>query len=305
MSLVFTAATSRVQVLVQAIRPRTLSMAFSPVLLGAAFAFAETGSIMVWPVLCCLVAAVGIQIGTNLFNDAADGARGHDGAGRIGPARVTGSGLMVPAEVQRLGVVSFAVAIAAGLATLVVGGLPILLLGIASVLAGIAYSYGPRPISFTPFGEVFVVAFFGVAAVTGTVWLAATHISVTGVLLGFAVGLPAAAVLMVNNHRDRVADARNGRRTLAILAGPDLSTGIYAALLIVTPLLSVLLALVSGHAGLMATVFALPLAVGLSRRLAQEPVGPGLNVLLGQTGLYQLMFAVLAGTGLLIEGLLR
>jgi 1,4-dihydroxy-2-naphthoate octaprenyltransferase len=305
MSLVFTAATSRAQVLIQAIRPRTLSMAFAPVLLGAAFAFSETGSIMVWPVLCCLVAAIGIQIGTNLFNDAADGARGHDGAGRIGPARVTASGLMTPAEVQRLGIVSFAVAVTAGLATLAVGGVPILLLGIASVLAGIAYSYGPRPISFTPFGEVFVVAFFGVAAVAGTIWLAAARISVTGMFLGVAVGLPAAAVLMVNNHRDRVADTRNGRRTLAILAGPDLSTVIYAALLIATPLLSVLLALVSGHAGLMATVFVLPLAVGLSRRLAQEPVGPGLNVLLGQTGLYQLVFAVLAGTGLVIEGLLR
>ena len=274
---------------VRAVRPRTLTISVAPILVGVAHAAATFGQVAVVPVAAATVSAIAIQIATNLANDAADGERGLDGPRRLGPERVTGARLMSADEVRRGAIVATLVAIVTGLVAVAYGGLPILLIGIASVLAAWAYSNGPRPISGTPFGEIFVVAYFGVAAVVGIEWLAAAAVTWSAGLLGVAIGLPAAGVLTVNNHRDRVEDERNGRRTLAILAGERGAKAIYAAELVAAVTLA---ALATGSTkGALVVCVALVPAVMLALKLARMPIGRDLNGRLAATAGFQLVLA--------------
>lgn len=293
-------AISRPAAWIRAARPRTLSIAVAPVMVGAALAWRETGVPAIVPVLTALVAAMAIQIGTNLMNDYADGKRGADGAGRLGPARVTASGLIAPGDVRRAAFVAFGVAALAGLHAVGIGGWPILLAGLASVVAGIAYSAGPRPISHTPFGEAFVVFFFGVVAVCGTALLAGGGLGAAGVLLGVAVGLPAAAVLMVNNHRDRDGDRLHGRRTLAIVIGPHWSAFAYAVMLLAPLLIMPVVADLLRAVGFLGVVLLLPPAAYLMLRFLVAPVDARLNGLLALTALYQLGLAAVISLALLV-----
>ena len=206
-----------------AARPQTLSLSTTPVIVGTALAWAVERQIR-WPaVLAALIGSMLIQIGTNLHNDAADSKRGGDGPDRVGPPRATASGLLDGAAVNRAACACFAAAALMGAYLVWVGGWPIFLLGIASILSGWAYTGGALPIAYTPLGELFVVAFLAwvpCAAPTGY----APGNSPASIEAGLAVGLLTGAVLLVNNHRDAEADARVGRRTLAILAGPNVTT---------------------------------------------------------------------------------
>lgn len=279
----------------QATRPRTLTISFAPVLAGAAHAFAATRAIAWTPVVAALVAAVAIQIATNLFNDAADGRRGHDGPGRLGPPRVTALGLLSARQVTRAAFLAVALACAAGVIAAAYGGWPILAVGALSLLAGWSYSNGPAPISATPFGEVAVVLFFGVAAVAGVARLAdPASLSISTWTLGLALGLPAAATLTVNNHRDRQEDARNGRRTLAIVLGETGARRLYAVLMIASALLFAALAAdVSPVAGALAGMVAIARAAALARRFARTPIGRGLNAMIASTAGHELLLALL------------
>lgn len=181
------------------------------------------------------------------------------------------------------------VAALAGLIAVVHGGLPILMIGVASVIAAWAYSSGPRPIPATPLGELFVVAAFGVAAVTGIEWLAVRAVSIDTILVGLGIGLPAAAVLTVANHRDRIEDARNGRRTLAILLGERASIALQAVELVAAV---ALLALAAPSLAAAAGIgFGWVPAAILADRLARMPVGRALNSRLAATAGFQLLLA--------------
>jgi 1,4-dihydroxy-2-naphthoate octaprenyltransferase len=278
-----------------AARPRTLVISTAPVLAATAHAYAAGGGVAVAPVLAALVASIAIQIATNLFNDAADGARGHDGPARLGPPRVTALGLIPAREVARAGFLCAAVACCAGLVAVAYGGWPILAVGVASLCAGWAYSNGPAPISASPLGEFFVVAFFGVAAVAGVAYLAApASLSAATLALGVALGAPAAATLTVNNHRDRAEDARNGRRTLALLLGERGATALYAGLMSTACALFAGLAWrQSGAVGLLVSLAAVAPALALARRFARTPVGSGLNALIARTAAFELWLAAL------------
>ena len=293
MSEISVASASRIGLWIRAIRPRTLGISLAPVVVAIAHAHAAYGRIAWVPVVAASIAALAIQIATNLANDAADGERGLDGPGRLGPQRIAGSGLMPAADVRRGAIVATIAAVATGLVAVVHGGLPILLIGVASILAAWAYSSGPRPISASPFGELFVVAFFGVAAVVGIEWLAAGAIGLEAVGLGIAIGLPAAAVLTVNNHRDRAADTVAGRRTLAIVLGERGTIAVYALELFAAVALAA--GTVAMRAPLGAAIFAVatvPAAVAV-RRLAGTPVGRALNRHLGATAGFQMLLALL------------
>ena len=288
---------SRLGLWIRAARPRTLTISVAPILVGAAHAYGTFGRFALAPVAAATVSALAIQIATNLANDAADGERGLDGPRRLGPTRVTGARLMSAADVRRGAVAATLIAVLAGLLAVLAGGLPILLIGIASVLAAWAYSGGPRPISATPFGELFVVAYFGVAAVVGIEWLAAGAVTWTAVALGVAVGLPAAAVLTVNNHRDRDQDALNGRRTLAILVGTRGARLLYAAELLGAVALAA--AVVPGTTCSLAVALAALPALVLARRLWAMPIGRELNGRLAATAGFQLLLAALVACAVL------
>jgi 1,4-dihydroxy-2-naphthoate polyprenyltransferase len=290
---------SRLDVWLSAMRPRTLPMALSPVFVGACFAQAFAGGVNAPAVGVAALSAVCIQIATNLYNDAADFERGGDGPDRLGPKRAAASGLLAAEEIKRAAFAFFALAAFGGLYLVAVGGWPILALGVLSILSGWAYAGGPAPISYSPFGEVFVIAFFGLGAVGGTFWLSAGSLQAQPLLAGLALGLFAAGVLMINNYRDAAADARIGRRTLAIVAGPRAARALFAAMMAAPfALLLLMIAAAPGRA-LWLAFGAAPFAWAQARALAAEAPGPGLNRVLARTALTQALFAFLLGLGAL------
>ena len=278
-------------------RPRTLTMAAVPVAVGAVLAWAR-GADPDWiTFIATLACAVLIQIGTNLFNDANDGERGADGPDRIGPVRITGSGLAKPKQVRRAAIACFVAALIAGVYLIVVGGLPILVIGLASLASGYAYSSGPRPLSHGPFGEVYVIVFFGLVAVAGSYYLQIAQLPDDAVsLTGIAIGCYAAAVLLVNNLRDTEADLRAGRKTLAGRLGQRSTQWLYGFLVLVP---FPMLAAAWGTQALGLVWLALPVCLWLAVLFARMPVGPGMNAQLGRTALVQ----VLVGALLIVEQL--
>ncbi|MCP5036169.1 MAG: 1,4-dihydroxy-2-naphthoate octaprenyltransferase [Rhodobacteraceae bacterium] len=215
---------------VVAARLKTLGLSLTPVAAGSWVA-AQAGAWRPEVMLAAMAAAAMIQVGTNLWNDAADGARGVDGPERLGPPRMTGLGLVSSTHMRRAAGLTFAAATIPGMYLALIGGWPIVAIGLVSLVLGYFYSMGPKPLSHTPLGEILVILFFGVVAVAGTAYLHGQPPSGTILAIGLITGLPAAAVLLLNNHRDRVQDAASGRRTLAILIGKGASQALFFLLL--------------------------------------------------------------------------
>lgn len=285
---------------IMAARPRTLTLSMTPVIVGAALAWAVERELHWGAILAALLGSMFIQLGTNLHNDAADSERGGDGPDRVGPPRVTASGLLDGTAVKRGAMVCFAVAALMGLYLVAVGGWPILLLGIFSILSGWAYTGGPMPIAYTPLGELFVVIFFGLGAVCGVYWLNTGELNVVAIQTGLALGLLAGAVLLVNNHRDAEADARVGRRTLAIVAGPGLTAWIYAGLMLLPFALLRPIGEALPRGSVLPAFIALPVAIAMIYYFMREPRGRGFNRILVRTVLTQLFFGMLLALGLVL-----
>lgn len=283
----------------QALRPKTLSVSFSPVLVGTMLAYAETGRWLPWVALVALLSALLIQIGTNLHNDVADFERGADTPDRLGPPRATAMGWLPASAVRRAAWVAFGLAFALGILLVLHGGWPVVAIGLASLVAGWAYTGGPRPIAYSPFGEFFVLAFFGLAAVGGSYYLQTLTLSSPAVLAALMLGLLAAAVISVNNTRDLATDARVGKNTLAVLAGRRAMSRVYAVEMLLPYLLLPLLAALLGRGAWLALPCLLAgSALLLCRRFAEQSAGVGFNALLAATARLQAAFAVLLALGL-------
>lgn len=276
---------------IQACRPRTLSLALTPVGVGACLARGLAGELALAPVLVAAFSAMMIQIGTNLFNDVGDFSRGGDGPDRLGPPRAAASGWFSPGAMKRAAAGCFALAALGGLYLVFVGGGPILALGLASILSGLAYSGGPRPLSHTPLAELFVIAFFGLGATGGTYFLATGRLDAAALVAGLALGCFAAAVLLVNNLRDAAPDARNGRRTLAILLGRRRGEFLYAALVAAPFLLLAPLSGLAPHKPFFVALLVSPVAAQATRALFRAQ-GAQFNALLGATARLQMFFGL-------------
>jgi len=289
-------------------RLRTLPAAVVPVAVGSALAH-RLGHLAPAAALAALVGALALQIGCNFANDYFDWKSGADGPDRLGPTRVTAAGLATPRQVVAATVVAFAVATLAGMYLAWVGGWPIVAIGIASILAAIAYTGGPYPLGYHGLGEATAFVFFGPVAVIGTAWvqLAGTGLppeawAPAAALLSLPVGAWVAAILVVNNLRDIPTDVRAGKRTLAVRLGARATRGVYAGLVALGFLAPVALAALGlpglGHPWLAAAVpaLALPLAIGPLRAVFGPPDGPPLNAALAATG------RLLAVGGLLLAG---
>ena len=172
-----------------AARPRTLPAAAAPVLVGTAYA-ATLGTFKPLTFIATLLGALLIQIGTNLSNDYSDARRGADTEDRLGPVRVTAGGLVPPKQVLIATYVAFGLAVLVGVYLIVTAGWQLLLVGIASILAGVLYTGGPRPYGYEGLGEVFVFLFFGLVAVTGT-FFAQMRGAQLGVVRAGGAGRPA------------------------------------------------------------------------------------------------------------------
>jgi len=281
-----------------AARPRTLPAAVSPVLVGTSLAIGE-GTFRPLAFACALIGSIFIQIGTNLSNDYSDARRGADAEDRLGPVRVTAGGLMPPRTVLIGTYVAFGIAVLAGVYLIAIAGWQLLIVGLASILAGVLYTGGPRPYGYEGLGEVFVFLFFGVVAVVGSYYVQTEDLRWEAFALSVPVGLLAAAILVVNNIRDADTDRRAGKKTLAVRLGRDGARRLFAACLIVAFAMVPVVA-VFGDVSLLVllALLAAPLAVPLTRVVFTRTDGPSLNQALARTGMLLAVFSILLSVGL-------
>jgi 1,4-dihydroxy-2-naphthoate polyprenyltransferase len=284
-----------------ALRPWSFTISLCPVLAGTSLAVLDGYRPDFAIASVALLACVMIHAGTNLQNDVGDFRRGADLTGRIGPPRTTTSGWLPAAQVQAAAAFSFALALVPGTYLAVLGGWPIVVIGLASIAAGAAYTAGKRPVAYSGWGEGFVIVFFGVVAVAGMYYLHAGRIGAAPVVAGLALGLLAAAVLVVNNLRDIDSDRRVGKNTLAVRLGRRFTVFEYAVLLHAPFALAALVAIQEGRASLLAPFILLPWAIKLARSVSRAPEGPWLNLALAATAKLGLAFAVLLSLGALVQ----
>ncbi|MFC7155060.1 1,4-dihydroxy-2-naphthoate polyprenyltransferase [Halomarina halobia] len=302
---------SRTRAWLMAARPQTLPAGASPVVVGTGLAVHD-GVFAAPPAVAALIGALLLQIGTNFANDYYDAVRGADTDEREGFTRVTQSGLIPPREVKRAMYLTFLAAVVLGTYLVYVGGVPILVVGLSSVAAGIAYTGGPYPYGYRGLGDLFVFVFFGLVAVVGTYYVQAAALLAepfplwipdgTVTLAAVVASLPAAGlatcILVVNNIRDRETDAETGKRTLAVALGYRFSRAEFLLLLGMAYAVPPIFALTGYGPLALLPLLTLPLAVTLSRTVLSETSGEALNPALETTGKLLAVHSVLFALGL-------
>lgn len=295
---------SPLRIWVMAARPRTLPAALAPVFVGTAAAIWEAGwdELRVGAFFAALLGSIFIQIGTNLANDYSDAKRGADTLDRLGPVRVTASGLVTPDRVLRATWFAFGLAVACGVYLAVVAGPVIIAIGIVSIAAGVLYTGGPRPYGYEGLGEVFVFLFFGLVAVNGSYYVQLEELALLPALLSVSIGMLAAAILVVNNVRDAETDARAGKRTLAVRMGRERSRRLFEGMIEVAyVMLFVAVVAGDGPAWILLGLLSLPLVIGpVKTVITSAGDGPAMNKALADTGKLLAAFSVLVSAGLLI-----
>ncbi len=278
-----------------ATRPKTLSVSATPVLVGTALAVTE-GATFQWSILVlALLTAMLIQIGTNLHNDYEDAKRGADTPERLGPKRAVSEGWLNPKTVRNSAFFAFGTAFLLGLFLVWHGGWEILVIGIASIVAGIAYTGGRIPIAYSASGELFAFLFFGLVATVGSHYLQSFQWSAAALWVGAALGFFAAAVLVVNNYRDRETDIQVGKKTLAVRIGLPATRKVYAATMVlpffcIVGLLASLDEKYPTVVSVMSLLFLIALLVVY--RFWKTPYGTGLNQILALTAQFQALFGL-------------
>ena len=226
-----------------AARPATLTAAFAPVAVGTACAW-RVGALHWNAALAALLGAFLIQIATNFANDMFDFRKGADTEDRLGPTRAAQAGLLSEVQLHRGIMVTFAFALGTGIYLTSIAGPAVIIIGLTSMAAGLAYTGGPFPLAYNGLGDVFVMAFFGFVAVCGTAFVQAQYVPEIAWLASVPIGALATGILVVNNVRDYRGDRRAGKTTLVVRFGRDAGVREYALLLFVsyaTPVLMFLL----------------------------------------------------------------
>jgi len=283
-----------------AIRPRTLPASVSPVIVGTALAIADKG-FKYLPAIAALAGALLLQIGVNLANDYFDSIKGVDTAERLGPIRVTQSGLIEPVRVKGAMIITFGLVALVGIYLISVGGWPILVMGTASILAALAYSGGPYPLASHGLGDLCVFIFFGFVAVCGTYFAQTLRVTTIVLAASVPVGLLITAILVVNNLRDIVTDRTAGKNTLGVVLGKQGARIEYALLLIGAYAAPLLLALADGvSAAVFLPLLTLPMALTLCRTVFRQE-GKVLNKALAGTAQLTLLFCLLFSVGLILS----
>ncbi len=279
-----------------AARPATLTAAIVPVAVGTACAHAAGG--LRWgPAIAALVGAIWIQIGTNFANDVFDAEKGADTEDRLGPTRAVAAGLISPAAMRAAMVIAFGLATLCGVYLTWAAGWPVIAIGVASVLSGVAYTGGPFPLGYHGLGDVFVMLFFGFVAVVGTVYVQALEAPALAWAAAVPVGALATAILVVNNLRDRETDRVAGKRTLAVRFGRTAAIGEYALLVALAYAVPVALFATGSGAWILLPLATAPLAALLVRRVATES-GRALNATLARTAQLLLLHGLLFAAGI-------
>lgn len=284
-------------------RPKTLPAASAPVIVGTAIALGD-GVFNFLPALAALVAALLIQIATNFANDVFDYKKGTDTTARTGPLRVTQAGLLSPRQVLwGMGIV-FGLAFLVGIYLIIIGGWPILLIGVLSIISGIAYTGGPYPLGYNGLGDIFVFVFFGPIAVCGTYYVQALSLNWTIGLASIPIGLLATAILVVNNLRDLKTDGQTGKKTLAVRFGKKATQIEYLFLLAVSFAIPVFI-WIKGMASfwMLLPLLALPRVLPLVKDIYTKEGFPLNNTLAG-TARLELVYSFYYSLGYLLDKLI-
>ncbi len=283
-----------------AIRPRTLPAAIGPILVGNVLAFyhQDFSALVAFASMVC---AVLLQIGVNLANDYFDFKSGVDTDERLGPTRVTQQGLLSASAVRNGMILSLTIATLIGQYLIFVGGWPIAFLALFALAGALCYSGGPYPLASHGLGEIAAYVYFGLVAVVGCYFIQTGTTDASAWLLASAVGLLNAAIMLVNNTRDRTTDIKAGKNTLAVRLGLERSQLLYQ-MLIAAPYLMVTLGWLMGMlpgATVAACAASIPMAKALAMEFASTE-GAALNPLLGRTAKLTMIFSGLASGGLLL-----
>jgi 1,4-dihydroxy-2-naphthoate octaprenyltransferase len=294
------ASDSKIHNWIMAARLRTLPAAIAPVIVGSALAFHD-GGFRLLPALAALFGAIFIQIGANFANDFMDFQKGADGGERFGPTRVTTAGLISERAMQLGTVLVFGLASLCGVYLIFASGWPVIVIGVLSILVALAYTGGPFPLGYHGLGEVFVLIFFGLAAVGGTYYVQALSYGLDVFGVSLAVGSLGMAILVVNNLRDVKADRMAGKRTTAVRFGVAWTRSEYRLMLAAAYTIPLIMA-ISGllPVWVLLTLLCLPMAFNLSRHIGAD-TGSLLNLSLAATGALELVFCLLLATGLVLS----
>lgn len=275
-----------------AARPKTLSAAVVPVIVGTALAAHEPTAITWWVFFCALAGAVLIQVATNFINDALDFKKGTDTHERVGPVRVTQAGLVTADTVMKAAWICLVLAAVFGIPLLYRGGWPMLIVGLASIAAAYLYTGGPYPLAYHGMGEIFVLIFFGFVAVGGTFYAHSLQLTQSALVAGFAVGSLATVLLVVNNLRDAPGDALTSKRTLVVRFGEKFAL-LEIVFFALAPFVAIaVIAWMYQQWTLLLPLLAFPLAIAVIVR-AIRTRGADLNRALALAGALQWLFGIL------------
>lgn len=294
---------TKFQIWLLAARPRTLPAAAAPVIIGTAIAYYD-GVFRLLPALGALVGALLLQIGANFANDVFDYQKGVDGFERLGPTRVTQSGMLSPTSVKAGMWFMFGLAALVGIYLTWASGWPVIAIGVASIVAAVLYTGGPLPYGYRGLGEIFCFLFFGVAAVMGTYYVQAVRFSLSSFIGSVPVGLLIVAILAVNNLRDIHTDRATGKMTLSVRLGVQGSRQEYLLLVLTAYLVTLLQALSKlSSFWLLLPMLTLPMAVELIV-FVNKNEGKSLNLALARTGQLVLYFSLAYSAAILLARLL-
>ncbi|MDP8970091.1 MAG: 1,4-dihydroxy-2-naphthoate polyprenyltransferase [Actinomycetota bacterium] len=281
---------------VEAARPKTLTAALTPVLVGTAAA----ATVIAWLLAAALAVALAVQVGVNYANDYFDAVKGVDTAARVGPRRAVASGLISARQMRTAMLAALAVAGVAGAALAAAAGWQLLVVGVLCFAAALGYSGGPRPYASAGLGEAFVFVFFGLVATVGSAYVQVERILPVAVAAAVPVGLLATAILVANNLRDLDTDRDAGKHTLAVRLGDRRTRGLYTSLVVGAFSFVAVVAVAAASAWPLLALAALPLALRPLAAVRAAATGPRLVVVLAGTARLELGFGLLLAVGLVL-----
>lgn len=284
-----------------ALRPKTLSAAIIPVVAATALVMALGQPVQWWISFCALMGALLIQVGTNLVNDAVDFRKGADREDRLGPRRVTQSGLLSARTVMWGGFVCFVLAVFFGVPLVIHGGWVIVTIGLLSVLFGYLYTAGPFPLAYVGLGDLFVVLFFGLVAVGGVYYLHSGGFNSEALILGLQIGFLSTVLIAINNLRDVVQDATANKKTLAVRFGRRFVQWEILCLWIFTFSLNFYWWQQGKTWAALLPLTTLPVAIPVVKGIFKTEPGPHFNGYLARASLVQMLFGFLLATGFLLQ----
>lgn len=286
---------------IAASRPQTLPASVVPVLTGATLAHYH--QLFRWDTtIVALICALLIQIGTNFANDYYDFIKGADREDRIGFTRATSAGLVTPEAMFRATYITMSIAFFTGLYLVWIAGWPVFLIGVFSLIFGVAYTGGPYPLGYNGLGDIFVFIFFGFAAVMGTYYVNALEWSADSVIASLPIGALAVNILVINNLRDIHQDVLSGKKTLGVLLGENALKAEYTLLIVLSFASLPILDIMFGYpVWIYLPCLSLPAAISLLKQVFFHDDKRTLNKTLERTAQYMVLFGVLFSAGILLS----